>query len=115
MIEFDNGAVGILLNSWSSGRRIFKVEMHSPGVWVDAEHEGKGVLYANGDTKGVVHDAKEVAGGSEIWRYAGFLAKHREFIDGVKTKTPPGSNFSDAVKTMELAEKIVAMGILAGR
>ncbi|MGD0090352.1 MAG: Gfo/Idh/MocA family oxidoreductase [Planctomycetota bacterium] len=115
LIEFSTGAVGVMVTTWASGRRIFKVEMHSPGVWVDAEHEGKGILYANGDTQGVVHDAKEIAGGSEIWRYAGFLAKHREFIDGVKTKTPPGSNFSDAVKTMELAEKIVAMGILAGR
>ncbi len=115
LIEFSTGAVGIMVTTWASGRRIFKVEMHSPGIWVDAEHEGKGILYANGDTKGVVHDTKEVAGSSEIWRYAGFLAKHREFIDGIRTRTPPGSNFSDAVKTMELAETIVAMDTLRGR
>jgi predicted dehydrogenase len=115
MIEFDNGAVGVMLNSWSSGRRIFKVEMHAPGICVEAEHEGKGVLYADGDTKGVVYDTKEVAGSDKLWAYGGFLSKHREFIDCVKSKTQPGSNFSDAVKTMEVAEIILAQGLLEGR
>jgi len=126
MLEFNNGAVGILVNSWSSGRRIFKVEMHSPGICVEAEHEGKGVLYADGDTKGVVYDTKEVAGSDKIWVYGGFQPKHREFIDCVKLARPenrdeggakkqPGSNFSDAVKTMEVAEMILAQGLLEGR
>lgn len=115
LIEFSTGALGIMVTTWASGRRIFKVEMHSPGIWVDAEHEGKGVLYASGDTKGVLYDTKEVAGGNEIWRYGGFLAKHREFIDGIRTKKQPGSNFSDALKTMELAEKIIAIDTLSGR
>lgn len=115
LVEFSTGAVGALLTCWASGRRIFKVEMHAPGIWVDAEHEGKGIVYADGDVKGVVHDTKEVAGGGEFWRYAGFLAKHREFIDCVKSKSPPGSSFSDAVKTMELAETILAQGLLEGR
>lgn len=115
MLEFDNGSVGFLVNSWSSGRRIFKVEMHAPGICVEAEHEGKGVLYADGDTKGVVYDAKEVAGSDKIWMYGGFQPKHREFIDCIKAKRQPQSNFSDAVKTMEVAEKILAQGILEGR
>ncbi len=115
MLEFDNGAVGMMINSWSSGRRIFKVEMHAPGICVEAEHENKGVLYADGDTKGVVYDTKEVAGSDKIWVYGGFQPKHREFIDCIKAKTQPGSNFSDAVKTMETAEIILAQGLLDGR
>jgi predicted dehydrogenase len=47
--------------------------------------------------------------------YGGFQPKHREFIDCVKTSRQPGSNFSDAVKTMEVAERILAQGILEGR
>ena len=43
-----NGATGVLLNSWTSGRRIFRVQMHAPRICVEAEHEGKGVLYADG-------------------------------------------------------------------
>jgi len=115
MVEFDTGAVGMMVTCWASGRRIFKAEMHAPGIWVEVEHEGKGVVYADGDTEGVVHDSKEVAGGEEFWRYAGFLAKHREFLDAVRKRKPPASHFGDAVKTMELAEMMVAQSLLDGR
>jgi predicted dehydrogenase len=115
MIEFSTGAVGMMVTCWASGRRIFKAEAHAPGVWIDFEHEGKGVLYADGDVKGVVYDSKEVAGGDEFWRYAGFLAKHREFADAVRSKKLPASHFGDAVKTMELAEVMIARSLLEGR
>ena len=115
LIEFDNGATGIMVTSWSSGSRVFRVEMHAPGIRVDAEHEGKGYLYADGDTKGVVYDSKEVAGSDQIWAYGGFRAKNREFIDAVRTGKQPGSNFSDALKTMEIAQEILAMSFLEGR
>ena len=115
LIEFSTGCVGVLLTCWASGRRIFKVEMHSPGIWADVEHEGQGVVYADGDTKGVVYDTKDVAGGGEFWRFTGFLAKHREFLDAVRGGPAPTSNFADAVKTMELAEVLLAQSLLEGR
>lgn len=114
LLRFDNGSTGVLLNSWTSGRRIFRVQMHAPGICVEAEHEGKGILYADGDTKGVSHDAREAAGSEELYVYGGFRAKNREFIDCVKTGKLPSSHFGDAVKTMETAEKILAMGLLRG-
>lgn len=112
LLEFDSGATGILMNSWSSGRRVFRVEMHSPGICAEAEHEGKGYLYADGDTTGVEYDTREVAGSDEIHVYGGFQAKNREFIDCLKYGGEPGSNFSDAEKTMEVAEKILAKALL---
>ena len=112
MLHFDTGATGFLINSWSSGRRIFRVEMHAPGIWVEAEHEGKGRLYADGDVEGVEYDTREVAGSRELFVFGGFQAKHREFIDAVRTGTQPSSNFADALKTMEVAEKILAQGLL---
>ncbi len=112
MLGFDNGATGLLINSWTSGRRIFDVEMHAPGICVEAEIEGKGVLYADGDTEGVVYDTREVAGSDELYVYGGFRAKNREFIDALKAGALPGSNFSDAVKTMEVAERILAQAML---
>jgi predicted dehydrogenase len=114
MLRFDNGATGLLINSWTSGRRIFDVEMHAPGICVEAEHEGKGVLYADGDTEGVVYDTRDVAGSDELYVYGGFRAKNREFIDALKAGSQPGSNFLDAVKTMEVAEKILAKATLRG-
>jgi len=114
LLHFDNGATGVMLASWTSGRRIFRVEMHAPGICAEAEHEGKGYLYADGDTKGVEFDTREVAGSDEFFVYGGFQAKSREFIDGLKKGEQPGSNFSDAVKTMEIAEIILAQALLAG-
>jgi virulence factor len=112
MLQFDNGATGIMLNSWTSGRRIFKVEMHAPGICVEAEHEGKARLYADGDTQGIEYDTREVAGSNDNYVYGGFQAKNREFIDSVKQGTLPSSHFGDALKTMEVAELILAQALL---
>jgi len=114
LLEFDNGATGLMVNSWTSGRRIFDVEMHAPGICVEAEHEGKGYLYADGDTEGVEYDTREVAGSDEFYVYGGFRAKNREFIDCLKAGRQPSSHFGDALKTMEVAEKILAQAILRG-
>jgi len=110
MLTFDNGATGVLLNSWTSGRRIFRVQIHGNRICAEAEHEGKGVLYADGDTQGVWYDTREVAGSDELWAYGGFRNKNREFIDAVKVGHFPSSCFADAVKTMEVADRILAIG-----
>ena len=114
MLEFDSGATGFLLNSWSSGRRVFDVEMHAPGICAEADLEGMGHLYADGDTQGTAYDARDVAGGNQFHVFGGFQAKHREFVDCLKSGQQPGSNFADALKTMEVAEKILAQSILRG-
>ena len=112
LLRFDNGATGILLNSWTSGRRIFRVQMHAPCISAEAEHEREGVLYADGDTEGRRYDTRAVAGSDELFVFGGFQAKHREFIDAVKSGQQPSSYFGDAVKTMEIADKILAQALL---
>jgi len=42
MLHFSSGATGLMVNSWSSGRRIFSVEIHAPGICAEAEQEGRG-------------------------------------------------------------------------
>ena len=111
-LHFDTGATGVMLNSWTSGRRIFAVEMHAPGICAEAEHEVGGTLYADGDTQGVRYDTREVAGSKELHVYGGFQARHREFLDAVRAGKQPSSCFADAVKTMEIAEMILAQGTL---
>jgi len=113
LIEFSSGATGAVLASWSSGRRVFRVQMHAPGICVEAEHEGKGVVYADDDHAGSWLDTREVAGSEELWGYAGFRDKNREFLDCLRSRRLPGSHFGDAVKTMELADRILAMDLLA--
>lgn len=112
LLEFDSGATGVMLCSWSSGRRIFRVEIHAPGICAEAEHENKGYLYADGDTTGIEYDTRDVAGSDELYVFGGFQAKNRQFIDAVKRGTQPDSCFADAVKTMEVAETILAQALL---
>jgi virulence factor len=115
MLHFDNGSTGFVINSWSSGKRIFRVQMHAPAIFVDADLEGKAQLYMNGDTRGEEYDAREVAGSDELFVYAGFQAKNREFIDSLKYGTEmTTSPFRDCLKTMEVAEKILAQALLRG-
>jgi len=112
-LYFDNGSVAYLLNSWVSGRRVFRVEMHAPGIAVDAEVEGAARVYADGDYEGKRFEAKEVAGSDELFVYGGFQAKHREFADVLQGRSERTSSpFSDTVKTMEVAEVILAQALL---
>jgi len=111
-LHFDSGATGYVLTSWCSGRRVFRTELHAPGICAEADVEGKGYLYADGDTRGVAYDAAEVAGSDELYVYGGFRAKNREFIDSLKLgREVTSSPFRDCLKTMEVAEKILAQAL----
>jgi len=112
LLRFDNGAIGLLVNSWTSGRRIFAIEMHSHGICAEVELEGKGYLYADGDIHGIQYDTRQVAGSDQLYMFGGFFAKNREFIDAVRSHTLPASHFGDAVKTMEVADRILAQTLL---
>jgi virulence factor len=115
-LHFANGATGFVLNSWCSGRRVFRVQMHGPGIACDADVEGSGTLYADGDTTGVTYSAREVAGGDQPYVFGGFRAKNREFIDSLKTgREVTSSPFRDCLKTMQVAEQILARAILQGQ
>lgn len=115
-LHFDNGSVGYLINSWMSGRRIFRVEMHAPGIAVDADVEGDARVFAEGDVAGTTYNCREVTGSDEFYVYAGFQAKNREFIDSLQSGTDcTTSPFRDCVHTMEVAETILAQAVLTRR
>jgi virulence factor len=105
-MQFDTGAVGILINSWTSGRRTFGVEVHGPGVMAEGDLEvGATVWTADGE---VGLDAAEAAGSAEPYRLGGFRAKSEDFISAVRSRRPASSDFADALKTMVVAETILA-------
>ncbi len=114
VLHFANGGVGHLLNSWSSGKRTFRVEMHAPGIFVDAEHEEKGYLYADGDLVPEVYDSREIAGSDEFHAFTGVKNAAADFANACLTGGQPACNFANAVHTMEVAEKILAKALLAG-
>ena len=114
-LHFDNGATCFVIGNWASGRRIFRVSMHAPGICAEADPEKEGFLYTDGNTTGEIFNAQEVAGSSELFVYGGFQQKSLEFINSIlageeKTSSP----FSDVLKTMEICEIILAQAVMEG-
>ena len=89
--------------------------MHAPGICAEVELEGKGYSHADGDTAGTEYDTREVPSSDESYVSGGFRAKNREFIDSRKSGQQPGSNFADGVKTMRVAEEILAQALIGGQ
>jgi virulence factor len=115
-LHFSNGSTGVLICSWASGRRVFRVEMHADGIACDANPEGRAYLYADNDTEGTPYESRAVAGSDDLHVYGGFRQKNREFIDSlISGEETTSSPFRDTLKTMDVAEKILAQATLAGR
>ncbi|MEA4890798.1 MAG: Gfo/Idh/MocA family oxidoreductase [Clostridiaceae bacterium] len=113
-LTFSNGANGVLINSWTSGKREFSVEMHAPGIYVQAEHEGKSYVYTDGSLTPAIYDAREVAGSDDLWDYTGVTALCRSFARAVTNGSRPSSPFEDACQTMRVAFDILAQAQLSG-
>jgi predicted dehydrogenase len=111
-ITFKNGCIGHLMNNWSSGKRIFSVEMHAPGIFVEAEHEAKGYLYADGNPAPQVFDTAGAAGSKDFHVYTGVLAAAEDFVNCCVNGGQPMSCFRDTVNTMKAAEAILAQSLL---
>ncbi len=106
LLEFENGAIGMLLTNWVVGKRIFSVEMHSKGISAFAEPDDKAVIYKDNEEKGETLLTQDAAKSKEKHKYAGFFTENRHFIDCLKEGKQPMTNFADSVKTMELVDRI---------
>jgi len=106
LLEFENGAIGFLSTNWMSGKRIYSVEMHARGIVAFVDPEDKAIIYKDGKEEPKILLSKEVAQSNQLHKFAGFYSENRHFIDCIKEKKLPETNFSDAVKTMELVERI---------
>lgn len=109
---FDTGATGILINSWTSGRRAFNVQLHVPGGCAELDLEGTGRIFTDGDTEGSSTSAQEASGSDEFYVFAGFRQKTAEFIKAVRTRILPPSHFGDALETMRIAETILHQSVV---
>jgi hypothetical protein len=88
------------------------VEVHAPGIVAEGDLEiGATVWDADGSEE---LDAAEVAGSADLHVRGGFRAKSAEFIGAVRTRRLPSSHFGDALKTMTVAETILAHDLLKG-
>ena len=111
-VTFSTGAVGTVHYSTTTGRRIFRAEIHGKNVtaYVDADRESFLVL-DNGSpevasSRDFGHSALRPAEELQPRHWLGFWHESRHFIDCVKAGRQPSSHFADAVKSMELVDRI---------
>ncbi len=105
-----NGCTGVLLTNWMVGGRVHSFEMHGKGISAFCEPEpGKGAqLHIDGTLNAEEITTEEAAGSDARHHTYGFFGENRHFIDCIKNNVEPETHFADAVKTMELADRIYA-------
>ena len=107
LVRFSSGATGLLLNNFMAGRRIFSVEIHSPGISFFGDPEEGGQLYADNKTDPIDElDPTVLAGSAEDYRAFGPYDINRHFVDCMLKGKDPETNFDDATKTMELVDAV---------
>ncbi|RJS84880.1 gfo/Idh/MocA family oxidoreductase [Candidatus Bathyarchaeota archaeon] len=106
LIEFDGGAIGILLTNWAAGSRIHTFEMHSKGVSAFVNPDTEAVIYLENNPNPTRISTFEAAKSRERFVYYGFFDEDKHFVDCVRRGKEPETSFRDAVKTMELIERI---------
>jgi len=111
-LTFANGCVGHLMSNWATGKRIFAVEMHAPGIFVEAEHETKGFVFTDGNLTPQIFDAAEVAGSRENYIFTGVLAAAEDFVNCCLNGGQPMASFESTLNTMKVAEYILAQSLI---
>jgi len=110
VLEFDSGAVGLLNASWVAGARVHSFELHAVGASAFVDTNNQARVFTRGQKEPLVLDAREVAGSEEFHRYYGFLDENRHFIDCIVNDSLPKTHLADAVRTMELCDRILRQG-----
>jgi predicted dehydrogenase len=106
-VEFSSGAVGQLHFSYVTGRRIFRAEIHGQNATasVDADRDSF-IVFDDGEPEVFESRAFGDAAGGQEEHWLGFWHEARHFVDCIKEGRQPSSNFADAIKTMELVERL---------
>jgi predicted dehydrogenase len=106
VLKFDGGATGLLVTNWAVGGRQHTFEMHAKGISAFCNPDEKVLIYKDNKPEPEVLKADEVAGSKDKLKFYGFFGENRHFIDCVKAGRQPQTHFGDAVKTMELVDRI---------
>ncbi|MCS7181326.1 MAG: hypothetical protein NZ891_08290, partial [bacterium] len=106
LIEFENGSTGILLTNWTVGKRIHTFELHSKGISAFVDCNDKALIFKDNKEEPEIISTFEVAQSKEVYKFYGYYNENRYFVNCLKEGKEPECNFQDAVKTMEVIEKI---------
>jgi len=107
LMRFREGGVGLLICNWAAGKRVHTFEIHGYGIsaFVDPDTFGAHIFKDNEEAPLTI-TAEQAAGSAARHRTYGFFGENRHFIDCIREKRQPDTHLADAVKTMELVDRI---------
>ena len=109
LVRFSSGATGVLLVNFATGRRMFTVEIHGEGIGFFGDPEEGGQLFADNQLEPIERlDPFQLSKSEEPYRAFGAYDINRHFVDCIRRGRQPETNFSDALKTMELVDAVYA-------
>ena len=112
LVTFANGAIGVLLANWRTGKRTLKFEFHAAGASAFVDADGLGEVWTdNRAAPDMSATHTDYAASTADYVAQGFLAENRAFIRAVRDRRPLHNSLQDAVKTMKLADAIEASAI----
>ena len=118
LILFKKGCIGHLNSAYSAGGRYHAVEMHARGISayvnIPQEADGQEALILK-DGKSYMEAEKirniDLTRSRAFYKCYGFLQESQHFINCIIRDEKPETNFTDALKTMRLLERIKASTI----
>ncbi|MFO7947150.1 MAG: Gfo/Idh/MocA family oxidoreductase [Armatimonadota bacterium] len=106
LCEFESGAVGVLLANWQTGAREHTFELHGAGISAFVNLDEEVIINRNNERRDEVFTAQEAADSDERHHFYGFFGENRHFVDCIQNNQEPETCLRDAVKTMELVDRI---------
>jgi virulence factor len=109
LIRFEGGASGILSANRTSGNRYERFEYHGREVSAYIRAPERAEIWRAGEGETVV-TGQELTGSTESRVTYGYKAETDHFIQCIREDRLPRTCFQDAVKTLELVDRIEAGG-----
>jgi len=111
LLQFKNGANGLLAINFASGARRERFEIHGEGIAAYLQPPDRGEIYQrnrefSNPQPAIILEGKGLAGSSEPRLTYGYLEENRHFISCIKQGKDSDSSLEEAVETMRLVEKI---------
>ena len=109
LIRFENGASGILTANRTSGNRYERFEYHGRDISTYIRAPEQAEIYRHGRPVELI-TGEGLTGSKESRLTYGYKAENAHFLDCILEDRLPRTHFGDAVKTMELVDRIEACG-----
>jgi virulence factor len=109
LLRFENGASGILSANRASGNRYERFELHGCEVSTYTRAPERTEVWRSGEGETVL-TGEELTGSDDPRITYGYRDETRHFLQCIREDRLPRTHFGDALRTMELVDRIEAAG-----